>query len=442
MCAGILAIGLILIGQVTSGNQRYPAAPPPGVSNSGNAGSGATNGSGGLAPIAPPPATGANSSQSAVTPIGSGTTPYESSSPTNTGNNQRLFVPFNSNTPAQGGGQPASAFPPASGAAANSTTSGDSNAAVKPSTMIRAMLTAPKESQLLGTSVTLLDVVGGASSRLEQTQRIETYWDLCSSLADYYLGLREQEELQELRSLVQRTGPTWQQAEAEMAVRVSTAQKAALAAQLRLATAMGRGSGNLPLPADMPHCGSYSTHFDQIFAGRPSTEARELAALLPLRYAELKAAAAAIPLSEQWARQVARNDSDGTGTLRALEFLALRRRAFVQIARDYNRRIARYSELATPGQVGSERLIGMLIKREDATAARPFLQGAPLNRNSSDESASRPKTFADEGWSPLDEEKAAAAIRDGEVKATSAESTVPAQPSTPKRERSLLVPAQ
>ena len=65
-------------------------------------------------------------------------------------------------------------------------------------------------------------------------------------------------------------------------------------------------------------------------------------------------------------------DSDGTDTLRALELLALRRRAFVQIARDYNRRIARYAELATPGEIGAERLVGMLIKRAGAsTATRP-----------------------------------------------------------------------
>ena len=116
-------------------------------------------------------------------------------------------------------------------------------------------------------------------------------------------------------------------------------------------------------------------HYDQIFAGRPAAEAQELSALLPLRYAELKDAAAAVTRAEDWltsVENVRRADSDGTGSIRALELLALRRRAFVQIARDYNRRIARYVELATPGEIGPDRLIGMLIKRAGAsTATRP-----------------------------------------------------------------------
>ena len=114
----------------------------------------------------------------------------------------------------------------------------------------------------------------------------------------------------------------------------------------------------------MPHCGDYHTRYDQIFAGRSSAEAQQLAALLPLRYSELKDACAAVTRAEEWLNTTASRDaSDGVETVRALELLALRRRAFVQIARDYNRRIARYTELSTPGQVGSERLIGMLIKR-------------------------------------------------------------------------------
>ena len=61
-----------------------------------------------------------------------------------------------------------------------------------------------------------MDVVAGAAAAAEQTQRVDAYWDMCSSVADYYLGLREQDELRKLRIYVQRVGPTWQQAEAEL----------------------------------------------------------------------------------------------------------------------------------------------------------------------------------------------------------------------------------
>ena len=65
--------------------------------------------------------------------------------------------------------------------------------------------------------------------------------------------------------------------------------------------------------------------------------------------------------SEQYLDSVASRGGDGTDSLSALRLLALQRRAFVQIARDYNERIARYSELASPGQLSAGRLTGMLI---------------------------------------------------------------------------------
>jgi hypothetical protein len=302
---------------------------------------------------------------------------------------------------------------------------------------MRAMLTPPHDSRLAGQPMTLAEVVARAASRAEQTHRVEAYWDLCSSVADYYLGLREQEEMRRLRSLVPSLGPAGQQAEKELAVRVGTSQLGALACQYRLASWIGPSRG-LPLPADVPHCGSYNSHYAEIFVGRPSVEAQELNALLPLRYAELQDAATAVTRAEEWLNMVAaaRSDnSDATGTLRALELLALRRRAFVQIARDYNRRIARYSELATPGQIDADRLIGMLIKRDaPSTATRPFTQAAPLNRQSQSRTGVPPSTFA-EGWAPMSGTRASGSTRDESVQPASADIQ-----SGPIKERSLLVP--
>jgi hypothetical protein len=274
--------------------------------------------------------------------------------------------------------------------------------------------------------------------RLDQTQRIEAYWDLCSSVADYYLGLREQDELQKLRATVSRPGSTWQQAESELGVRIGTSQRAAVAAQYRLASLLGRGSDSLPLPGDLPHCGDYYARYSQVFAGRPSAEAQQLSELLPLRYEELKDSATAVARAQEWLDQIAaqRSDaSDGTGTLRALELLALRRRAFVQIARDYNRRIERYTELASPGEIGADRLLGMLIKQDgaDSTATRSSSPVPPLNRQSQMKSATPPRTFA-EGWEPLKSDGQPAAKHDESVAPASAEAS-----SEPHVEHSLLV---
>jgi hypothetical protein len=305
------------------------------------------------------------------------------------------------------------------------------------------MLTPPAGSRLAGQPVRLADVIRSAGSRLDQSQRIDAYWDLCSSVADYYLSLREQDELQKLRGSVAKVGPTWQQAESELGVRIGTSQHAAMASQYRLAGMMGRGGGDsLPLPGDLPHCGDYYARFNQVFAGRQSAEAQQLSELLPLRYEELKDAGISVSRADDWLRDIAaqRSDaSDGTGTLKALELLALRRRAFIQIARDYNRRIARYTELASPGEIGPDRLLSMLIKPEgvvDSTATRTNSSAPPLNRQSQKQSLAAPKTFA-EGWEPLKGDSEAGATRDESVAPASAEA-----PSSPHVEHSLLVAPQ
>jgi hypothetical protein len=419
-----LLIGFLLASQVGSANERYPIS---GGQQAGPTQQGEDSTSPGLVPVDSPPASGGAAS---VEPLGSGTgssDPYSGRNQPGTtqprSNPLRNGVsappPFNSlqNQPSAPPAQP-----PASQRAKGP----------KPTAMMRAMLAAPRDSQLSGEPVQLIEVVSGATSRMEQTQRVEAYWDLCSSVADYYLGLREREELRGLRSSVSGGGAVWQQAESEMAVRVDTSLRAARASQLRIADWVRGRTGALPLPADRPHCGSYHSRYEEIFAGQSAPEAEELAELLPLRYAELKDAASAVARAEEWLGAVAKESSDGIGALRALEFLALRRRAFVQIARDYNRRIARYTELASPGDIGADRLIGMLIKTEStSTATRP---GSAPGRQSSNVEGEPPKTFADEGeWEPA-QTRADTGRRDEAVQPASGTST-----QGPQRERSLLV---
>jgi hypothetical protein len=299
--------------------------------------------------------------------------------------------------------------------------------ALKPSELMRAILAPPGTARLTGHEVSLGEVVAGAASRGVQSLRIDVYWDLSACVADYYLGLREQDELRRLKALVPSAGAAWQNAEAELGIRIGTAQRAAVASQHRLASLVGADeTSELPLPSDLPHCGDYYTRYDQVFAGRSSKEAQHLSDLLPLRFEELKAAAAAVARAEErldtvTARRTA--STDGTGSLRAHELLALRRRAFVEVARDYNQRIARYTELATPGPIDAEQLVGMLIIRQSPDATT--------------QSASEPvtQTFS-EGWSAVDD-RPRTGLRDEGVQPASAESR-----QTRRPERSLLVPSE
>jgi hypothetical protein len=286
----------------------------------------------------------------------------------------------------------------------------------------------------------LVGVIATGRTRNEQTQRIEAYWDLCSSVADYYLSVREQDELRTLSSAASRQSAALQEAEKKMAIRTDTALRAARASQFRLAGFIGRGPANLPLPADLPHCGSYTSRYEQVFAGRSSPEAQGLAQLLPMRYAELDDAAANIASAEEWLKGVASHSeaADAAGNLKALELLALQRRAFVQIARDYNRRIARYSELATPGQISAERLTSMLIKRPgSSTTTRSGTAAPPPTRTSSGVETSAPRTFANQSdWLPVERSTATNELqRDSAVKPASAT-------SEDNRERSVLIRKQ
>lgn len=303
--------------------------------------------------------------------------------------------------------------------------------------MMQAMLTKPSNSQLSGEPVRLVDVVRSGQSRNEQTQRIEAYWDLCSSVADYYLSVREQGELLNLTGTAGQSQAV-QDAKNKMAVRSDTSLRAARASQFRLAGFIGRGPNNLPLPGDLPHCGTYTSRYDQVFAGRSSPEAQGLAQLLPMRYTELDEAAGSILSAEDWLKGViSRNESsDAVGNLKALDLLALQRRAFVQIARDYNRRIARYSELATPGPISPDRLTGMLIKRPVSATTPAFRQSGAVDN-------SLPRTFANsastDDWLPPEKSAMTGATKiDSAVQPASATQSK----LNDVKEHSLVVPPQ
>jgi len=154
-------------------------------------------------------------------------------------------------------------------------------------------------------------------------------------------------------------------------------------------------------------------------------------------------ALAAVVRAEEWVDTVDTQrtaNSDGTGVLKSLELLALRRRAFVQIARDYNRRIARYAELAAPSQVQSEQLVAMLIKVDgrSGTATRSSVPPTPGNRQSRSGTEDSRQTFADE-WAPVGSGgEFDTPQRDEAVAPASAEEMQTFRP----KERSLLVNPQ
>jgi hypothetical protein len=280
--------------------------------------------------------------------------------------------PTLSEPPAQ---QPAA--PPAAASGAAGAAPAAAKNVPKTSDLLREWSRPPRTGQLAGVPVTLSEALRGATTRQQQTDRTMAYWDLAAKVTQYYLSRRDAMELAALRQGVTTPGPAWQAKAQALQNEQDLAQRAAEVAQLRFQQLLGRtGATSPPLPADLPHCGKYDTRYDEIFAARTEPAARQLNDLLPLKYAELRHQAGLVAEAYNWLEQVSKSrdpKSDGVGLLRAHELVSLRRRALVEAVRDYNLDIAAYTELAAPSDVGTERLVAMLIRvsNPDAGAAEP-----------------------------------------------------------------------
>ncbi|CAN0353043.1 unnamed protein product, partial [Ectocarpus sp. 4 AP-2014] len=105
--------------------------------------------------------------------------------------------------------------------------------------MLEKMLRRHSSSRLSGVPMTLASVISTSPSREEQSRRVEAYWALTSSIADYYLGLWEVDELRKLRNEVSTFSQPLGAAQTKLATRVDTSLKAARSAQYRLARLTG-----------------------------------------------------------------------------------------------------------------------------------------------------------------------------------------------------------
>src|SRR4051794_34808762 len=297
MFSSLIVVVLTLASQIGSADQRYLGGTSGQPSaTSANPGSAPAT----IAPLSNPSSPPANGATRNTTTAPS-SNPYAAPRPSTF--DTPATPAFSPSAPPRNAGQtqpPPGYLPQSSYAVSNSASTQQSPS--KSAIMMQAMLTPPRNSQLPGDSVRLVEVVSTGRTRNEQTQRIEAYWDLCSSVADYYLSVREQDELRSLTAAASRQSASLQEAEKKMAVRSNTSLLAARASQYRLAGFISRGPNNLPLPGDLPHCGTYTSRYDQVFAGRSSPEAQGLAQLLPMRYAELDDAAGGINRGGGWVK--------------------------------------------------------------------------------------------------------------------------------------------
>jgi len=271
----------------------------------------------------------------------------------------------------------------------------------RPADLFAALVKATNSESLTGSPLSLAEAVEGASSRPQQTRRVQRYWELSRAVSTYRLAALEAIDIRALGSGIAQPNPAWVDAQQAVAMRTDVAKSAVEVAQHRLHSELGRGEQTpLPLPSDTPLCAAYDTRFDEIFQGRASREAEQLSRLLPLRYEELGQNAADATAARQWLGAISQQrgqQDDGLLLLNAYQQLALQRRAFVATAYEYNDEIAQYTQLAVPQNVGTVRLVAMLIP-SDGVGNRDW-QGGGVRRASAEEPAgsdsrSAPRTFA------------------------------------------------
>ncbi len=266
------------------------------------------------------------------------------------------------------------------------TTVEKSSPTVKPSKLLGDLLTPPLDGQLSGAPLSLVEAVGGANSREEQTRRVELYWELATAVADYYVAVRSATEIRALRDGITQPDPSWSLAESRYRERANATRRRAELLQRRLRDRLGQSAAvDLPLPRDMPHCGAYMTRHDEIFGDRPtSSEAQMLHELLPMQYQALRQEANRIALEHQRLDEASRRrspQSGGAKLLQAFETIVVRRQNFLNTVRDYNLSIAHYSQIALPERVAPQRLVATLIQIPVSDRWRP----SNIQRTSSEE---------------------------------------------------------
>jgi hypothetical protein len=235
-----------------------------------------------------------------------------------------------------------------------------------PADILKGYLEAPAESQVKGTPLTLADALVNSLNRTEQSQRIAAYWDFSQAVAAYNLALKEHAELVTLQQGITSPAPAWQQARDAVDARLKMALDKVRVSQEYLTLLTGNTTpGYSPLPTDQPYCGAYETQYAQLFQNRSSLLAEQLNELLPRSFQDLSDRAADIETARQWMFKMsdARSpQSDGVELLKAYELYSARRRMFLDAVKDYNMAILRYTEIATPGTLETERLVAMLIR--------------------------------------------------------------------------------
>ncbi|MCS7238458.1 MAG: hypothetical protein NZ899_09320 [Thermoguttaceae bacterium] len=244
--------------------------------------------------------------------------------------------------------------------------------------------------------VRLLEALQRSGQRDRQEALVTTFWDTLA--AGMYVGslLRAAERLKTVSIPPQATALA-EAYEAQLGWQIRRAALQLRTAQHKLAAMVGPQSGQgLPLPGDMFVVSEYRTYYQEVYSGKSlPLRVHQLGRTLPLRAAEVIAAAKALEAAEDWWTACSVSLAEGRGSVphffAAFESVVSREKELIDTVCLYNKEIAEYAFGVASPSVPPDTLASMLIGKralaEEVAPANPtasFPGIRPLRRASSE----------------------------------------------------------
>ncbi len=214
----------------------------------------------------------------------------------------------------------------------------------------------------------LLEALERAADPARRLWIAQAYWKVSAA----YAWLRDCTESIERLELIAPGGDPHDRATLDVATAAARADLADARAQLGMAQQELVDLARLPLgeplpwPVDRPLAGPYQTHFDAIFATRPTTgRVRAIARTLPSRHEALESRAAAVRAASKAMAMAEADHAKGKRPIEAVvaahAALVGQQRDFLQATKAYNLDIAEYAMAVADTSVPNDRFVSMLI---------------------------------------------------------------------------------
>jgi hypothetical protein len=251
-------------------------------------------------------------------------------------------------------------------------------------------LALPQGAGVSGQSMTLLSALATTNDRRQQLEIAHAYWRLVEAVADYHFAWNYDNQIKRLK-VPSGESAALRAAQAAAVASLLEAELTVNAAQYELA-ALVRFPDNaaLPLPADPPHVGPYTTYFAELYANKPApVQAKIIDRNLPVRLRAIEQHLLAVKAADEAMESTLDDMSRQRAAL--VDFIAAakedlqQRQALAAAVCRYNWEIADYAMMVVPSGISPQMLVARLIRQPQGsvspTAAKASSGVQPAGHN-------------------------------------------------------------